>query len=200
MSGGRLIAIEGLDKAGKETQARLLQKNLLQLGHHAEVLSFPIYDGPLSLEIVRCVENKAVYPATVVQLLFSAQRLFYEPVISGWLRAGHIVIIDRYSDSALAYGMARGLNRKWLEMVEQPMPRPFLRIFLDVPPEVSLHRAVTPQDSFESDRLLLEKVYDIYRTLIAETPNEWAVVDGRQTVTKVESAVLDVVQKRLEKT
>lgn len=199
MSSGKLIALEGLDKAGKETQSRLLQKNLLKLGHYAEVLSFPIYDGPLSMEILRCVENKAVYPATVVQLLFSAQRLFYEPVIREWLTIGHIVIIDRYSDSGLAYGMARGLDREWLDVVERPMPKPFLRILLDISPEVSLKRTAEERDSFEGDKALLERVYQSYHGLVNENRNEWEVVDGNQKVPEVELAVLNKVRKKLGK-
>jgi len=199
MLSGRLIALEGIDKAGKGTQAGSLQKNLLKLGYQVEILSFPLYDDPLGQEIRRCIRNKAVYPATVVQLLFSAQRLSYEPIINGWLRAGHIVIIDRYVDSGLAYGMARGLDREWLGMVERPMPKPFLRILLDVSLKISLERASVEQDSFESDRMMLERVYEIYHMLAAERQNEWVVVDGSQEVQEVEAAVLDIVQKRLEK-
>lgn len=196
---GRLVAFEGLDKAGKQTQARLLQKNLLKLGYHVEVLSFPLYNGPLGEEILRVVHNKVLYPAMVVQLLFSAQRLCYQPVISGWLQDGHTVIIDRYIDSGIAYGIARGLEREWLEMVEQPMPRPDIRILLDISPEVSRQRASSEKDSFESDRRLLERVCEIYHMLVAEKQDEWEVVDGSKEMPEVEAAVLDTVRRKLLK-
>jgi dTMP kinase len=199
MLSGRLIALEGLDKAGKGTQARLLEKNLQKLGYHSDILSFPQYDGPLGQEILRCVQDKRAYPPTVIQLLFSAQRLTYEPTIRTWLEDGHIVIIDRYTDSGLVYGMARGLDREWLRMVEQPMPRPFLKILLDVSPKISFGRGTTERDSFESDRMLLEKVHEIYGALVTEQQTEWVVVDGSRRVEDVEATVLAVVKKRLEK-
>ena len=69
-----LIAFEGLDQSGKETQAQRLAEALRQAGHTVELVSFPDYDTTIGAEIGRALHGERDYRADVMQLLYVANR------------------------------------------------------------------------------------------------------------------------------
>ena len=99
-----LIAFEGLDQSGKETQARLLGKWLEQEDYSVQPASFPDYDTPIGREIRQALDGARDFPPDVMQLLYVANRLEWRPKIEDWLAAGTIVISDRFRASSVAYG------------------------------------------------------------------------------------------------
>src|SRR5262245_23274988 len=104
-----LIAFEGLDQSGKETQARLLTTRLEQDGHTVHFLSFPDYATAIGQEIRQGLGSARDYVPEVMQLLYVANRFEYKTRLEAWLAAGDIVVSDRYRASSLAYGEAQGL-------------------------------------------------------------------------------------------
>jgi dTMP kinase len=102
-----LIAFEGLDQSGKETQARLLRVRLEQAGHRVESLTFPDDTTTLGQEIRAGLGGTRSYPPDVMQLLYIANRHERRETIEGWLADGVVVICDRYLASSVAYGRAR---------------------------------------------------------------------------------------------
>jgi dTMP kinase len=69
-----LIAFEGLDQSGKETQAQLLRERLREAGRKVRLLSFPDYGTSIGEEIARALQGEREYASDVMQLLFVANR------------------------------------------------------------------------------------------------------------------------------
>lgn len=108
---GKLIAIEGLDGAGKNTLARQLQEKCAAAGQTVGVLSFPRYGHSVHADLVRDAlyerlgdVGDSVYATA---LLFALDRRSAQGVINDLLDQYNIVLLDRYIASNAAYGAAR---------------------------------------------------------------------------------------------
>ena len=86
-----LIALEGLDQSGKETQAKFLRDRLRGTGLKARVVSFPDYGTSIGEEIARALQGERDYGPEVMQLLYVANRYERRPDIERWQQAGHRV-------------------------------------------------------------------------------------------------------------
>src|SRR3954462_15437490 len=93
---GQLIAFEGLDQSGKQTQAERLLAAFRAAGHHAEFLTFPEYTTAIGQEIGRALKGEREYQADTLQLLYIANRFEFRSRIQEWLNAGTMVVCDRY--------------------------------------------------------------------------------------------------------
>ena len=107
---GHLIAFEGLDQSGKQTQAELLRDRLKQEGHKARLVSFPDYATSIGEELARALQGEREYGPDVMQLLYVANRYERKPDLLRWLEGGLILVCDRYVASSIAYGEAQGLD------------------------------------------------------------------------------------------
>jgi dTMP kinase len=192
---GHVIAFEGLDQSGKQTQSERLAATLRQLGRQVEFLSFPEYDTAIGREIGKALQGERDYQADTLQLLYIANRYEFRPRLLAWLAAGAVVICDRYLASSIAYGEAQGLDPAWLSAVQRQLPRPALTIVLDIPPEVSLERKRAARDRFERDLPLLSRVRSSYQRQ-ALAP-DWLLLDGQQPVEDVAEEVMKAVRLRL---
>src|SRR5580698_817298 len=105
-----LIAFEGLDQSGKQTQARRLRARLEADGHKVHPLAFPDYATPIGQEIAKALAGERDFAPDVMQLLYVANRLEYKPRLDAWLGVGSIIVCDRYRASSVAYGEAQGLD------------------------------------------------------------------------------------------
>jgi dTMP kinase len=190
-----LIAIEGLDQSGKETQARHLRARIELEGRKVHSLSFPDYESPIGQEIARALRGERDFGADVMQLLYVANRFEYKPRLDLWLAARDIVICDRYRASSVAYGEAHGLSADWLEDIQRLLPEPALTVLLDIAPETALQRKTAGRDRYERDLDLLARVRDSYRRQAART--DWVLIDGEQSKDAVAEAVVRSVLPRL---
>jgi dTMP kinase len=190
-----LIAFEGLDQSGKETQSRHLRARLEQDGHRVRSVSFPDYETPIGVEITQALAGDREFRADVLQLLYIANRLEYKPRLDVWLEAGEIVICDRYRASSVAYGEAQGVDPDWLEDVQRVLPVPALTVLLDIPPQTAVRRKETGRDRFERDLGLLERVRDSYLRQAAAA--DWVVIDADRSRDEVGDAVVSAVLPRL---
>ena len=132
---GMLIAIEGFDQSGKETQAQRLRERLREAGHKVRLLSFPDYGTSIGEEIARALQGEREYGSDVMQLLFVANRHERREAILEWIAGGLILVCDRYRASSIAYGEALGLDATWLEDIQRCLPRADLTIFIDIAPQ-----------------------------------------------------------------
>jgi dTMP kinase len=171
-----LIAFEGLDQSGKETQARMLVASLRAGGRRVETLSFPDYATEIGREIGEALAGRREYGADVMQLLYIANRFEKKPEILDWLSAGAVVVCDRYLASSIAYGESQGLDAGWLADTQRYLPQPDLTFVLDIAPEISAARKQANRDRFERDMPLLTRVRDSYRRQ-ASQPG-WHLVDA----------------------
>jgi dTMP kinase len=193
---GRLIAFEGLDQSGKQTQAERLLAAFRAAGHAAEFLTFPAYDTAIGAEIDKALHGQRDYQPDTLQLLYIANRFEFKPKIEAWLSAGTMVVCDRYLASSIAYGEAQGVDVGWLNEIQKHLPLPSLTILLDIPPEASLTRKQAARDKFERDLPLLGRVRESYQRQAAAS-NDWIRLDGHAARDAVSSAVISAVRSRL---
>lgn len=192
-----LIAFEGLDQSGKETQARHLRARLEQDGHRVHPLSFPDYSTPIGQEIRKALDGERDFGPDVMQLLYVANRGEFRPKLDLWLPAGDVVMCDRYRASSIAYGEAQGLDAGWLAEIQQYLPPADLTILLDIAPETAVQRKATGRDRYERDLGLLARVRESYRRQ-AEQPG-WVLVNGELPKSEVQAAVEAAVLPRLRR-
>ncbi len=195
MTPGRLIAFEGLDQSGKQTQAEWLAAALQQAGFTVRTVSFPDYATTIGAEIGQALQGQRSYGADVLQLLYIANRYEYAARIRGWLAEGAMVVADRYAASSLAYGDALGLDVAWLSDTQRLLPPADLTLVLDIAPETSLERKRAARDRFERDLPLLARVRDSYRRQ-AQAP-DWHLIDGARAPEAVRHEVATAVRARL---
>jgi dTMP kinase len=187
-----LVAFEGLDQSGKETQALKLRDALRARGLSAEYLTFPDYATPIGQEIHRALHGERHFPPDVLQLLFIANRYEYRARISDMLREGTHVICDRYLASSVAYGEAQGLDPEWLTDAQKFLPQPALTILLDINPERAARRKAAGRDRFERDLALLQRVRESYLRQAREP--SWQRVDGDRSKEEVAADVAVAVR------
>ena len=196
-SRGHLIAFEGLDQSGKQTQAERLLAAFRAGGHRAEFLTFPEYTTAIGTEIGHALQGERDYAPDTLQLLYIANRFEFRPRISSWLDEGTMVVCDRYLASSIAYGEAQGVDPLWLGAIQRYLPQPSLTLLLDIPPDASLHRKKVARDKFERDLSLLGRVRDSY-VRQAKDGVGWVHLDGQQDKDAVSAAVLSAVRSQLE--
>jgi dTMP kinase len=173
---GLLIAFEGLDQSGKQTQAERLRDRLTQTGRRVRLLSFPDYTTSIGQEIGSALRGERSYGADVMQLLYVANRHEWKPEIERERAAGTVIICDRYVASSVAYGEAQGLDGAWLRNIQQHLPQPDMTFLLDVSPAVSARRKTADRDTYERDLALLARVRESYLRQ-AQAPN-WRRLDA----------------------
>jgi dTMP kinase len=173
---GVLVVFEGLDQSGKQTQAEALRDWCIGRGRSVRLLSFPTYETPLGIEIGRALQGERDYGADVMQLLYVANRFEWKADIARELSKGTVLLCDRYRASSVAYGEAQGLDGRWLESLQAPLPAPDLTILLDMAPDVSLARKQAGRDKYERDLDLLGRVRHSYLRQARE--GQWTVLDA----------------------
>jgi len=191
---GILIAFEGLDQSGKETQAARLRERFAEAGRTVRALSFPDYDTPIGREIRAALDGERQFAADTLQLLYIANRHEYREAIEVWLAAGDVVVCDRYRASSIAYGDAQGLDAGWLRDTQRHLPEPAAIFLLDIAPEEAVRRKAHGRDKFERDLPLLSRVRESYRRQAAA--EGWEVVDGARSKDEIAADVLSRVRAR----
>ena len=192
---GYLIAFEGLDQSGKQTQAESLRDHLTARGRVCQLLSFPDYETHIGSEISKALHGDRDYPPDVLQLLYVANRGEKRPAIEAWIAEGVVVICDRYIASSIAYGDAHGIDAVWLTEIQRFLPPPDLTILLDIAPDTAVGRKAQARDRFERDLDLLSRVRASYRRQAA-SPG-WVRLEGERARTEVAADVIHAVETRL---
>jgi dTMP kinase len=193
---GHLIAFEGLDQSGKQTQAEALRDHLASSGHECRLLSFPDYSTSIGAEIGSALHGERDYPPDVMQLLYVANRHERRPQILEALAGGITVLCDRYIASSIAYGEAQGLDAGWLETIQRFLPAPDLTVLLDIAPETAARRKSAGRDKYERDLALLSRVRDSYSRQAAASPS-WLRLDGERPRDAVSADILTAFATRL---
>jgi len=192
---GMLIAFEGLDQSGKQTQAELLRDRLKQTGRKSRLVSFPDYATSIGEEIARALQGEREYRPDVMQLLYVANRYERKADLQRWLDGGLILVCDRYTASSIAYGEAQGLEPGWLADMQRFLPPASLTILLDIAPETALQRKAVDRDRYERDLAMQARVRDSYHRQAAA--NQWVVIDGEQSKDAIAAEVFTVAGSRL---
>ncbi|MGE5684918.1 MAG: dTMP kinase [Nitrososphaerota archaeon] len=187
---GKIIVFEGIDKAGKTTQAKLLEK---KLGSKCVRIDFPDYSTPVGKEIKQFLDGKRNYPDEVKMMLLSANRWEKKGQIEKMVGKGTTVIMNRYYQSNLVYGISKGLKLDWLLSLDKGLPKADLVIVIDIRPNTLVSRSKNVVDTFEKDLELIKRVKKNYRILANKF--NWRIVEGETSVDEVHSQVLRIVRK-----
>lgn len=181
-----LIAVEGLDGAGKRTLIDGVVADLRARGLRVDTLAFPRYDrsvhADLAAEALRGAHGDLAASVSAMALLFALDRADARDGLSKLLADNDIVILDRYVASNAAYSAARSSQAAdgeivgWvgeLEFDRFAVPVPALQVLLDVPTEVAAERArkrgeldaSRALDAYERDGGLQNRTAAVYREL-----------------------------------
>lgn len=173
---GKLIAIEGLDGSGKETQSKLLYNDLLSQGKNVNLISFPNYSSRSSSLVQMYLEGEfgddpdSVSPYAA-STFFAVDR--YASYQKDWKeffeKADSIVIANRYATSNAIHQLSKLPRDDWdeylkwlydLEFGKLAIPSPGLVLFLDVKPEISLEHIKKRSEETGRELDIHEKDYD----------------------------------------
>src|ERR1041384_995666 len=208
---GRLIAVEGLDGSGKSTQIYLL-KRWLQL--EGARVYFSEWN---SSELVKAATSKGKKRELLSPTTFSLIHATdfgdrYERQLVPLLRAGYLVLCDRYIFTAFARDTVRGCPPKWVRGIYSFAALPDLTFFFKADLEVSLRRILEgrPQlkffeagmdlrlasDPYESFRIFQGRILEQY--LAMSTEFNFLVMDANQRVEVQQKIVRELVARRLD--
>src|SRR2546425_12835214 len=208
---GRLIAVEGLDGSGKSTQIYLLKRWL-------ELKGLKVFFSEWnSSALVKSATSKGKKRELLTPTTFSlihatdfADR--YERQLVPLLRAGYIVLCDRYIFTAFARDVVRGCRPEWVRGIYSFAALPDLTFFFKADLEVSLHRILDgrPQlkyfeagmdlrlspDPYESFRIFQGRILEQY--LAMSTEFSFVVIDANHRVEEQQSLVRQLMSARID--
>jgi dTMP kinase len=208
---GRLFVVEGIDGSGKTTQLGLLAKWLTASGHRVFVTEWN------SSALVKAATKSGKKKNALTPMTFSllhatdfADRLLYKIVPP--LKAGMIVLADRYAYTAFARDVARGVHRQWVRDLYSFAVRPDLAVYFRVPIDVSLDRLLARRVKLkfyeagmdmgwssnltESFRIFQTKVLDEYDQLVSEFGLH--VIEAAGSITDQQRELRRLVSENLE--
>jgi dTMP kinase len=191
---GYFISFEGIDGAGKSTHLELFQRLMQERYPDREVVMTREPGGtPLGEQLRTLLLNAPMNLETEALLMFAARREHIAQVIEPALKAGKIVISDRFTDASFAYqGGGRGLSLDKLNQLERWVQggtndlllQPNLTILFDLPGEIAEARRSKARapDKFEKmDLNFFEKVRQEYLRRAKEHPTRFHLVDATKT-------------------
>jgi dTMP kinase len=207
---GKLFVVEGIDGSGKTTQLALLAKWLIAEGHRVFVTEWN--SSALVKAATKTGKKKnALTPMTFCLLHATdfADRLLYKIIPP--LKAGMIVLADRYTYTAFARDATRGVDRQWVRELYSFAVRPDLSLYFRVPIDVSVERLLARRvklkfyeagmdlgwstNPVESFRQFQGKVLDEYDQIVQEFGLE--VVDARKSITEQQQVVRSLIAQHM---
>jgi dTMP kinase len=209
---GRLIIVEGIDGSGKSTQLQLLQRWLVSQGR--TVFFTEWNSSKLVKETTKLgKKNRTLTPLTfsLIHATDFADRLFYNMIPP--LKAGMIVLADRYMYTAFARDVARGCDREWVRKLYAFAIRPDIAFYFKVPVDVSLGRILSgrakvkyyeagmdlnlSQDPIESFSRFQSRILEEYDRVVEE--HKLTIIDATAEIDEQQEIVRDVVTRILSK-
>lgn len=193
---GILIAVEGIDGAGKTTQVDLLVRFLEEAGE-TPVRSKEPTDGTWGRKIRQSAASGRMSLEEELAAFVEDRNEHLREKILPALNVGKIVVLDRYFYSTIAYQGSRGGDVAGIAArMLATAPEPDIVLLLDVPPEVGLarirERGDTP-NTFEKQSSLAA-VREVFQTLAKEHSNI-VLIDATASVADVAKAVAEAVMK-----
>ncbi len=190
-----IIVIEGSDQAGKKTQTALLAQELKKSKIKTKTFSFPDYTTPLGKEISGFLHGKRKFPPQVIHCLLAANRWEKLNDIKLAQQNNSVIIMNRYYQSNLVYGLVNDMPLSWLEGLDKGLPPADLVIVLDVSQKESFSRKKTNRDKFEKNADFLKTISSTYRRLAKKY--HWSIVNASQSKDMVHAEIMKILNKKL---
>ncbi len=208
---GRLLVFEGLDGSGKSTQAALIGKWLVAQGYR--VFSTEWNSSELVASVIKRGKKKGLLTPTTFSLLHAtdfADR--FERRILPPLRAGYLVVCDRYAYTAFVRDAARGCDPVWVRTIYSFAPRPDLTFYFRVPVATTLKRKLASRQKINyyeagMDLGLSDEVEESYQRFQTRLKREYerialadrfTVIDSSRPVEEIQRRLRDHVRPILE--
>jgi len=207
---GKLFVVEGIDGSGKSTQLVLLHQWLKAEGYG--VVFSEWNSSPLVRNITKRGKKKHMLtPATfcLIHATDFADRM--ERNIIPLLKAGAVVLCDRYIYTAFARDVVRGMDPKWVREIYSFAPKPTVTFYFRVPLEVAMKRLINgrngfkfyeagmdlelSQDAEESFHMFQGRIIEEYEKMVPEF--EITVVDATQPVEAEQAQMRQLVKSKL---
>lgn len=194
----KLIALEGLDHSGKATLVTRLSEYLKQQGNTHAVIDFPRYSTPIGKLISTWLTDKkeavSYENKYAFELLQAADKQGFQDSIARLEQDGiEYLILDRYIDSEIVYGLASGIDQDWLTQLTKNMRQPDLSVFIDISVNESMSRTGKwnngKNDFYESNYTFLDTVRSIYKNRI---PYQ---INGEQSKEDVFRDLIELLKK-----
>jgi len=199
------IVIEGIDGAGKATQAKSLASWLEAKGYKVFLTEEPtngkigklirmILSNTTNRRFIRMASHEEdkesiIYYNIVLALLFAADRAEHVEKIKKELKKGKVVISERYLDSSLAYQGTSGLSIKWIKEINKFAIPPDLIIYLDISAETGIKRIASRNlREFFEKKEFLTRVRETYLSLFEKEKNV-IIIDASQEIEKVQEEI-----------
>ena len=208
---GKLFVVEGIDGSGKTTQLGLLAKWLSAEGHRVFVTEWN--SSALVKAATKTGKKKNALTPMTFSLLHAtdfADRLLYKIIPP--LKAGMIVLADRYAYTAFARDATRGVERQWVRDLYSFAVRPDLTLYIRVPIDVSLDRLMARRvklkfyeagmdlgwssNPAESFRLFQGKVLDEYDRIVEEFGLD--TVEATGSITEQQRLVRNLIARHIK--
>ena len=190
-----IIVIEGGDQAGKKTQSQLVANALRKRKIKTKVFSFPDYSTPIGKEIKKYLIGKRRLPVQVVHCLLAANRWEKLKEIKDAISKNSVLIMNRYHQSNLVYGLVNGMKLDWLENLDAGLPKADLVILLDVTQKESFNRKKIKRDQFEKNYEFSKKISSAYRLLARK--KHWKIINASGSKIQVHQEILKVFAKKI---
>jgi dTMP kinase len=202
---GIFISFEGGEGAGKTTLIEELSSSLAQL--HFKILKTREPGGTKLGEHIRSLllqhKDLSISPRAELCLFLASRAQHVEEIILPALKAGKVVLCDRYNDSSLAYqGVARGLG------IDEILPfcefatshlQPNLTLYLDLDPKIGLARALEHRkdtDRIESEKIAFhQKIREAYHLLEKKFPKRFRMIDASKSPKEVFNDAFAIVKE-----
>ena len=205
---GKLIAIEGIDGAGKTTQAKELVKRLNKAGYNASYSKEPTDDVIGTFIREKILSGNMKLSPLATQYLFNADRAMHMEKIEKLLEKGMTVVMDRYFWSSVAYGM-KDIEKpqKWfytafsmLSFYHQFIV-PDRTFFLEISNDVALERIEVSKKHGEiyDNGSVLTSIEKNYNKLLAEFTKEFTLIAANRSIEDVQDDLYQQTVKLLEK-
>jgi dTMP kinase len=209
---GKLFVVEGTDGSGKSTQLALLYQWLKAEG-------YPVFfsewnSSPLVKATTRRAKKRRLFTPATFSLLHAtdfADRT--EQDIFPPLKAGAIVLADRYIYTAFARDVARGCDRQWVRQLYSFAVKPTVSFFFRAPLDVAVERILSgrPQlkyyeagqdmnwadDAEESFKIFQGRILEEYDRMVDEYG--LTVIDATRSIEKQQREMRAIVRQHLEK-
>ncbi len=198
---GILIVVEGVDGSGKSTQIHLLDKWLRSKGYNVFFTEWN--SSSLVKEITSKGKKKALLTPTTFSLLHAtdfADR--YEKNIYPLLRAGYIVLADRYIYTALARDIVRGCDRKWVENIYDYAIKPDIAFYFQIPIETAVDRIISGRPKLKHyeagmDLKISKDEYESYRIFQGRIVDEYESMKNSKNFTVID-ATMDIEEQQVQ--
>ncbi|OQS06681.1 thymidylate kinase [Thraustotheca clavata] len=191
---GALILLEGVDRCGKSTQAKLLAEHL-----NGILQNFPDRTTSIGSTINAYLSNACDMNDRAIHLLFSANRWEAADKLREHLLQGKHVVLDRYSYSGVAFTAAKnkpGLTLEWCMQPEVGLPKPDVVIFLDITTEDAAKRSAYGDERYEKKEFQDQVRKNFFHIMQTQ---KWHVVDATKSIDEIHAQIKQIAHECIDR-